>query len=52
MFLVQLEIIIEHANLGLHRKLIFMLLLRVEGVAGVGVEGGMEWNNGMLLLFF
>lgn len=57
---MQLEIIIEHANLGLHRKLIFMLLLEAEGVAeGVGVEeeggvgvGGVETqgNNGMLLL--
>lgn len=55
--LVQLEIIIEHANLGLHRKLIFMLLLEAEGV-GVEEEGGVvgvggvetQRNNGMLLL--
>lgn len=58
---MQLEIIIEHANLGLHRKLIFMLLLEAQGgTEGVGVEkeggvvgvGGVETqrNNGMLLL--
>lgn len=50
-------IIIEHANLGLHRKLIFMLLLPVQAAAGAGAGWG--WvggdktsrNNGIFFLF-